>query len=199
MPQKGVEHRYDDLGALQRETLLTDVAGVEEMLKKSSLAELVEDFELFVPAEPGPVARRFHSLLEPEPSREGPEGACTQRQPTRSRLSRSADTNLPERGLLPEKGGRGVEKPVKVLFGETETGKVEQRMRVLASVQRVQAGQNVAQIAVAIDEFLYAALPQHFFFVAKARAHLLGTAASSKPSKKIRHSRLTLSGFDFHF
>src|SRR5208337_5009410 len=42
MFQEGVKHRYDDLGSIERETFLTDVPGVEEALKKSSLAELME-------------------------------------------------------------------------------------------------------------------------------------------------------------
>src|SRR5208283_32341 len=67
MPQEGVKHRYDDLGSLNGETLLTDVAGVEEVLKSSSLAELIEDLELFALIEPGLVSRWFHALLEPEP------------------------------------------------------------------------------------------------------------------------------------
>ena len=49
MPQEGVKHRYDDFGPLERETFLTDVAGVEEVLEKSSLAELIEDLRAFRP------------------------------------------------------------------------------------------------------------------------------------------------------
>src|SRR5208283_559815 len=88
--------------------------------------------------------------------------------------------DLPERDLLLEQCGGGIKEPVEVLLGKIETGKVEHAVRVWTSGQWVQAGQNVPQIAVAINKFLNIALPQQFVFIAKTRTHMFGASREFK-------------------
>jgi hypothetical protein len=84
--------------------------------------------------------------------------------------------DLLQRGLLPEQCDWGMKRPVQVLPGEIKTSKSEQLMGVETPFQWVEAGHNVPQIAISINELLNSGLPQKFLLVAKTGAHLFGTA-----------------------
>ena len=63
---KHIEHGDDDFRPFDGEAFLAHISGVEELIEKRSLAELIQDAELGLTSQSGPIARWFHALLEPQ-------------------------------------------------------------------------------------------------------------------------------------
>jgi len=159
----------DHVRAFDGKTRLPDVARVEEVLEEVGLAELVEDPDFFLGGKAHTIARGFHPFLEPEPLARVLEVHVFHAHRAAVRLAKRRQDIL-EAGLSPEQCVRGEKPPLQVGFGQAEGGRVQQRVAVRALCQRIEAGQQVADIPVAVDEFLDTALPQQLRPVAKTRA-----------------------------
>ena len=141
-----VEHRDQRLAALEREALGGGVADLQELFERFGLEKVVEHADPILGRELGPVLRRLHALLEPlalllvrdvevldaERPAVGPPEALDQ---------------LPERHAPETLEPAAFDRALHVGLGESELGGVEQRMAHGARLERVQPGDEMAELA----------------------------------------------------
>ena len=147
----GVEQGDQRLGALERETLLADVLGVEKLFEAGRRRQLLEDVLAIVSAELGPVEGGLHVLLEPVPLDLvgdvhvlDAEGAAVGGAQEPNQLAQRGVRTAAEAGTL--------DGALEVVFVEAELAQRQQGMIGLVVAERVEVGDQVAELPVGVDE-----------------------------------------------
>ncbi len=145
-----VEERDEHLPPFEGEALLADEAAVQKLLEGGRLQQLAQDAQPRLRRILRPVADTLHPLLQPvalgrvlDVHEFGADGAAVG-------LLQSVD-NLPQGGALPQETQR-MKGALEVGLFQAESGQVEQRMGDRAGGKGIGAGEQVADVAVAVDE-----------------------------------------------
>ena len=138
-------------GALERKPFLALVAAVGKALEELGVDELGQDSVLFFAVERGSVADRLHLTLQPPPHRHvldvqvlDADVAAVGVPENRDDLAQAERTWAAEMA--------GVVHLIEILFTQTEGLELEQGVGLEVVVERVEVGNQVAQVAVGEDE-----------------------------------------------
>jgi hypothetical protein len=151
-----VEERDERLPPLDGEALLAEEFAVQERLEQGRLLQLTQDPLLLLAGEAGPVAGRFHAVDQPLSLGGVLNVHGLDAGRTAVGLAQGLD-DLPQGDALLEKT-TGAKDGVEVRFVEVESLEGEQGMFGLADFEGIGAGEQVSDIAVAIDQGLHARL-----------------------------------------
>ena len=170
-PSDGIQHRDQDLAPFEGETFLAGKAALEERLEQRRFVELLQNMQPLFAGQFRLVAARFHAVDQP------------------LALGRFLDVHELDAGLpaigLPQgchelaQGRARPDEPacaedrIQVVFVQAELGKHQKGMFQQAGGERVGTGQQVADIAITVDERLNAGLFQSKSLIHRSR---LGSA-----------------------
>src|SRR5205823_10876742 len=112
---------------------------------------LLEDVELHGAVEVGPVAARLHALLEPAADARVLDVQVLDADGAAVGLAEGVE-QLAQGGARQADEVAGVEGAVEIAFVEAELGEVQQRVAGALLAERVEVGQEVAEVAVGVDE-----------------------------------------------
>ncbi len=148
---QGVEEWNQRFSALERESLRRRIACLQELLEPLGDQHAIEDMEPLLTAEIGMIRGRLHALLQPQPLRPilhveilDPERLAVRRLQPPEEI---AESRLPATLKAP-----ALDHPVQVGVAETELGRLEQRMPFGLGRERVQVGDQMAELAVGVHQ-----------------------------------------------
>ena len=146
-----VEHRDQRVAALEREALGGGVADLQELLERLRLEQVLEDADAVLGGELGAVLRRLHALLEPlslllvrDVQVLDAERAAVRAPEAFDQLAQWSPARAAE--------AAAVDRALHVRLGEAELGGVEQRMAHRPRLERVQVGDQVAELAEGVHQ-----------------------------------------------
>ena len=147
------QHRDQALGALQREALVAQELVLQELLEHLGADHLVQDPHPIRARQRQPVARRFHPVLQPRPQLDVVQVGQLDADGPAVRLAQQLDELAQRRAVRP---GHvlAAEHQVEVLVGEPEVLERDRRQLPPHQPQRVEAGGQVAELAVSLDQAL---------------------------------------------
>ena len=134
-------------------------------------------------SEGGPIAGRFHAFLKPQSLPGVLEVHVFDADRAAVSFPQRLD-DVAQRHLLRAEGVRDKEGPFQIVFRELKSRQVQKWMIDGTGRERVQARKQMADIAVAMDQFSHAGLPQHLAFFANPRALAFAGSSELKPLKK---------------
>src|SRR5262249_31767614 len=150
-----LDQRFEDgdkrFGAFQRKPLLADEARVQEALEDLGVVELTEDIDFARAVEIRPVATRLHALRQP--AADGPivnvdvlhaDGAAVGLAQGRNQLAQRA-------ALEAEKHAR-IEDLIQIALAEAELAELQERVTRARRVERIEIGEKMAQLAIAVHD-----------------------------------------------
>ncbi len=146
-----VQQRNERLATLEREPLLPHVLCVKELLERLRPDHALEEPNTLVAGQGRVVAHGLHALLQPLPRGLvgdvhvlDAEGAAVRLAKRRHQLAQGDSPQSFE--------GAGIHHPVEIGLGEAEFLKLEQRMGTRISLERLEVGHQVSELAVGMDQ-----------------------------------------------
>ncbi len=146
-----IEQRNQGFRTLEREALLTDVLGPQELLERLGGDQPLEDVQTFLVRQAGPVAAALHVVFEPVALLVVADVDQLDTEGTAVGFAQRLD-ELTERhvGETAERAGRN--RSTEVVRAEAETLELEIGMGSRAVAEWVEVGDEVAEVAIRLDE-----------------------------------------------
>ncbi len=180
---KGIEHGDNHFRPFDGKAFLAHIPGMQELIEKGGLAKLVQNAKLRFFPEPWPIAGWFQAFLQPQSL----PGVLEMHDFDANRAAVGFLEHLDEVAqphLLHTEGLRDKEGPFEVGVRKLKGCQVQKGMTGGTGSEWVQARQQMAHVAIAVDEFRYARLPQHLAFFTDPRRSAFARGPKGKPFKK---------------
>ena len=163
--QQRIQQDNDGFRTFERKPFLTEVLGVQELFgQESGLVKPVSMRSWSLRSSCGRL--RTGSMRSWSQRRSpGPECACIRRRWNGTVGVAEDLEDVAKRHLAVTCKEVRVELPIQVLFRQMECGQIEQGMIGGARNQGIQTGQQMTQVAIAVDELCDAGLQQQFISV----------------------------------
>jgi hypothetical protein len=147
----GLQDRDERLGSFEGEAFLPTVAGVQEVLEQFGVVQALEDADLLGAVEARAIASRLHAFLQPRADARvldvhvfDADGAAVGLAQRLEQVAQGCWAKADERA--------GIDDAIEVGIAQAELGEFQQRVAGAPLAERIEVGEEVAEVAIGVDE-----------------------------------------------